>query len=136
MGNIRFVSELYKLLLMTARIMHECMKKLLAAGNPLQLLLLQDFAPHLEVRHLPVDGHEGSDAPLVDAAHSEDADLRPKLGEQLLQQEDRVSSSVLRILSPSLRSGNCPSKYLLPPSKAVVLPVMKSRVRQTCRQAP
>ena len=37
MGNIRFISKLFKLLLMTARIVHECMKKLLAAGSPLAL---------------------------------------------------------------------------------------------------
>ena len=37
MGNIRIVSELYMLQLMNARIMKECMKKLLAAKSPLAL---------------------------------------------------------------------------------------------------
>ena len=29
MGNIRFIGELYKLKMLTARIMHECIKKLI-----------------------------------------------------------------------------------------------------------
>ena len=29
LGNIRFIGELYKLKMLTARIMHECVKKLL-----------------------------------------------------------------------------------------------------------
>ena len=37
LGNIRFIGKLYKLQLMTARIMHECMKKLLGATSPLAL---------------------------------------------------------------------------------------------------
>ena len=37
MGNIRIISELYMLQLMNARIMKECMKKLLAAKSPLAL---------------------------------------------------------------------------------------------------
>ena len=37
LGNIRIISELYMLQLMNARIMKECMKKLLAAKSPLAL---------------------------------------------------------------------------------------------------
>ena len=33
LGNIRFIGELYKLQMVTARIMHECVKKLLMTSN-------------------------------------------------------------------------------------------------------
>ena len=51
LSNIRFIGELYKLQLLTARIIHECLKKLLAAGTPLALgkllNLLQIAGPSL-----------------------------------------------------------------------------------------
>ena len=43
LGNIRISSELYMLQLMNARIMKECMKKLLAAKSPLALEKLVKF---------------------------------------------------------------------------------------------
>lgn len=33
LGNIRFIGELYKLKMLTARIMHECVKKLIASTD-------------------------------------------------------------------------------------------------------
>jgi translation initiation factor 4G len=33
LGNIRFIGELYKLKMLTARIMHECLRKLIATTD-------------------------------------------------------------------------------------------------------
>ena len=45
LGNIRFIGELYKLQMLTARIMHECVKKLLKTTDEesLECLCRWDF---------------------------------------------------------------------------------------------
>ena len=46
LGNIRFIGELYKLKMLTARIMHECVKKLLKTTDEESLECLCRYSRH------------------------------------------------------------------------------------------